>query len=315
MSSFAAPTPQESGLSVALINDLLTAALGKFTGMDTEDREYSCLEQLWGYELNGAKRSLPETDADVVTNPPTGAQAEGAPEHIWYKDAFNYWEDEKICPITDDGVLGGYGSLTEMDTRDSNVFLDTLQAKRPTLQFDRVADCGAGIGRVTKNLLLSRFDKVDLVEQSPRLMAAAPGYLGQESEGRIKCIVQGLQDFAPAPNTYDVIWIQWVIGHLHDIDFVHFFRRCALGLKPGGIIALKDNSTESCAFLVDKEDSSIARHTEYIRILLRLAGLNIVMEQRQTDFPEELLPVTMFAIAPPASAPAPAPAPAAAAGY
>ena len=299
MASFAAPTPAENGLSIKLINDLLTGVLGKFTGMDTEDREYSNLEQLWGYELDGKKRSLPETDKSVVTKGPTGAQAEGAPEHIWYKDAFNYWEDEEICPITDDGVLGGYGSLTEMDTRDSNIFLDTLASKCPLLKFDTVADCGAGIGRVTKNLLLSRFNKVDLVEQSPRLMAAAPGYLGPDSIGRIECVVQGLQDFAPSPNTYDVIWIQWVIGHLHDIDFVHFFRRCAAGLRPGGIIALKDNSTESCAFLVDKEDSSIARHTEYIRILLRLAGLNILMEQRQTDFPEELLPVTMFAIAPP----------------
>jgi hypothetical protein len=25
-----------------------------------------------------------------------------------------------------------------------------------------------------------------------------------------------LQDFSPEPATYDVIWIQWVIGHLRD---------------------------------------------------------------------------------------------------
>jgi hypothetical protein len=64
-----------------------------------------------------------------------------------------------------------------MDTRDSNVFLDKLLLARPGLQLDRVADCGAGIGRVTKNLLLPRCRVVDLVEQSPRLLAAAPAYL------------------------------------------------------------------------------------------------------------------------------------------
>jgi protein N-terminal methyltransferase len=295
MASFTQP-PSESAstLSVSLINDLLTATLGKFTGMDTEDREYKSLEALWGYELDNKKKK-----SNLASNDTAMDTDDTSNESNWYKDAFNYWEDEEICPITDDGVLGGYGALTEMDTRDSNIFLDTLKQKRPELAFDLVADCGAGIGRVTKNLLLSRFNHVHLVEQSPRLMAAAPEYLGKESNGKITCIVEGLQDFNPAPNTYDVIWIQWVIGHLHDLDFIHFFRRCAIGLKPGGIIALKDNTTSNCAFLVDKEDSSIARHLEYIRILIRLAGLNIVMEQVQKDFPEELLPVTMFAIAPP----------------
>jgi AdoMet dependent proline di-methyltransferase len=47
------------------------------------------------------------------------------------------------------------------------------------------------------------------------------------------------QDFNPEPNTYDVIWIQWVIGHLADLDFISFFKRCAKGLKPGGAIVLK----------------------------------------------------------------------------
>jgi len=76
-----------------------------------------------------------------------------------------------------DGVLGGYGSVTPMDTRDSNWFLDKLLAQRPGFKLDRVADGGAGIGRVARNLLLPRCKVVDLVEQSPRLLNAAPAYL------------------------------------------------------------------------------------------------------------------------------------------
>lgn len=38
-----------------------------------------------------------------------------------------------------------------------------------------------GIGRVAKNLLLPRCQFVDLVEQSPRLLAAAPAYLSNVS--------------------------------------------------------------------------------------------------------------------------------------
>lgn len=43
-----------------------------------------------------------------------------------------------------DGVLGGYGSVTPMDTRDSNVFLDKLLAMREGFKLQHVADCGAG---------------------------------------------------------------------------------------------------------------------------------------------------------------------------
>lgn len=82
-----------------------------------------------------------------------------------------------LLPLLADGVLGGYGSVTPMDTRDSNWFLDRLLLARPALRLNRVADCGAGIGRVAKNLLLPRCGVVDLVEQSPRLLAAAPAYL------------------------------------------------------------------------------------------------------------------------------------------
>ena len=53
-------------------------------------------------------------------------------------------------------------------------------------------DCGAGIGRVTKHLLLDRFDTVDIVEQSPRLLQAAPKYVGRDSD-RTTCVCVGLQ--------------------------------------------------------------------------------------------------------------------------
>lgn len=38
-------------------------------------------------------------------------------------------------------------------------------------------DCGAGIGRITGNLLTKFFDKVDLVEQNPKFLEQAKLYL------------------------------------------------------------------------------------------------------------------------------------------
>ena len=104
------------------------------------------------------------------------------------------------------------------------------------------------------------------------------------------------KDFAPEPNTYDVIWIQWVIGHLHDLDFIQFFRRCVRGLRPGGVIVLKDNCCSDWTFVLDKDDRSVARCVDYIRLLFRMAGLRILHEGLQMGFPKELYPVKMFAV-------------------
>jgi hypothetical protein len=94
-----------------------------------------------------------------------------------------------------DGVLGGYGKLTPVDVLGSNAFLDKLQSRFPEFKLDNVADCGAGIGRVTKFLLLPRSAHVDLIEQSPRLLASAPEYIGiPESERhKVGLVEKGLQ--------------------------------------------------------------------------------------------------------------------------
>jgi protein N-terminal methyltransferase len=141
------------------------------------------------------------------------------------------WYDSFIasfpCNISLDGVLGGFGHLTPVDVRDSNAFLRELRSDFPGICFDSAVDCGAGVGRVTKNLLLQNCRTVTLVEQSPRLLAAARDYLGPiDEEKSVIYVQQGLQvsisiispllskysgsfqEFCPEENSYDLIWIQ-----------------------------------------------------------------------------------------------------------
>eukprot|EP01035_Chromulina_nebulosa_P017947 gene17947-23573_t len=273
-------------ITIADIEQLLYDKLGIIEGTDSNEEEYTSITELWFKELNN---SLPTSNQSKYDK----SQSD------WYKNAYSYWEDETKCPITDDGVLGGYGKLTPSDVKGSNSFIDELISENPTInfQFDKSVDCGGGIGRVTKHLLLPRFQSVDLLEQSPRLLNASSSYIGNDSI-RVNCICKSLQEFQPLQNTYDLIWIQWVVGHLHDIDFINFFKSCSIGLKPNGYIILKDNCAESYTFVVDKEDSSVARCPEYMRILLNLSNLEIIKETIQLDFPSELYPVHMFALRP-----------------
>ena len=173
-------------------------------------------------------------------------------------------------------------------------------------------DCGAGIGRVTKHLLLPMFERVDLLEQSPRLLAAAPAYLAAAEDGaaapeaanppeepRVSYICAGMQEFAPAAGTYDVVWIQWCVGHLHDVDLLRFLDRCKGALLPHGCIVVKDNCcADGADFVVDKGDSSVCRSVEYLKALFRIAGFELRLEERQEGFPTELFPVFMLAFTP-----------------
>ena len=87
--------------------------------------------------------------------------------HRWYDKASDWYDNNR--PATVDRVLGGFGSISEIDLRGSNQFLKELQKKKPSLDWTMGAtcECGAGIGRVTKGLLLTLgATQVDVVESS-----------------------------------------------------------------------------------------------------------------------------------------------------
>ena len=82
------------------------------------------------------------------------------------------------------------------------------------------------------------------------------------------------------------------------MDFIDFFRRCLKGLKANGIIVVKDNAITDpkLSFCIDRDDSSVCRNLAYIKLLLTRAGLKVVKEKPQRDFPSELYPVYMLAL-------------------
>ena len=121
-----------------------------------------------------------------------------------------------------------------------------------------------GIGRVSKGLLLPLgLTQCDLVEPSPRLISAATEYLGDDA-AKCRYFCKGLQDFTPIEQSYDIIWMQWMIGYLTDDDLVAFLKRCAVGLRRGGVVVIKDNTCEQEAFIVDRDDASSTRSLPYI---------------------------------------------------
>lgn len=240
----------------------------------------------------------------------------------WYEHSGDYWEDEENGVVaTVDGMLGGFASISDVDLVGSRVFLEEVVRIRnqseDLLALERCCDCGAGIGRITRDLLLPLgFTSCHLVDASARMLEAAPDYVNSSSSSsssgggddaavvaaagttthRCRYVHTGLQDYAPAPDSFDVVWIQWVIGYLTDGDCVRFLRRCGQSLRKGGVVCIKDNTSGTAeAFQLDRNDSSITRSLPYLQSLAAQANLRLVHLKMQTDFPEEIYPVPMLA--------------------
>eukprot|EP00241_Pyramimonas_parkeae_P023394 CAMPEP_0114285158 /NCGR_PEP_ID=MMETSP0059-20121206/5032_1 /TAXON_ID=36894 /ORGANISM="Pyramimonas parkeae, Strain CCMP726" /LENGTH=265 /DNA_ID=CAMNT_0001406027 /DNA_START=36 /DNA_END=833 /DNA_ORIENTATION=+ len=250
-------------------------------GCDSAGETYNSANEMWQEEL-----------------------AAGLPQ--WYKKGIDYWA---TVPATVDGVLGGYGMVTSADVAASAIFLKKVFTE-PLKQAARkerslvALDCGAGVGRITEQFLLHVFNQVDLLEPLEHFINQAKTTLGRDSPKNPKHVgtatnffCSPMESFVPEKERYDVIWIQWAIGHLTDDDFVQFFDRCKNGLKPDGIIILKENNCES-GFVVDKDDSSITRSDAYFRELFDKCQVEVIASEKQKGFPKELFAVRMYAMRP-----------------
>ncbi|CAJ0759844.1 3440_t:CDS:2 [Entrophospora sp. SA101] len=221
----------------------------------------------------------------------------------WYTDALDYWSS---TPATINGMLGGFGVVSQLETNSSIEFIkEFIEGRKgarnvikvpPYITKSYALDCGAGIGRVTKHFLLKVFEKVDLVEYTPKFIKQAESQylLNEKKSGKIgKFICKGLQEFTPETKKYDMIWCQWVLSHLTDEDLIQFFKRCKIGLKNNnGIIGIKEN-INAIGYCLDKDDSSVTRSDKIFKEIFEKSGLKLIKEAVQFGMPEGLFEVKM----------------------
>jgi protein N-terminal methyltransferase len=206
-----------------------------------------------------------------------------------YIDAKNYWDgiDANI-----EGMLGGFGSLTDIDAATNKQFIST-EVEKGLIKTKKCCDCGAGIGRVTSSFLIHYFERVDLVEQTEKFLSQAR--LDFEQKGllnRIEFIPKGLQNFSP--KDYDLIWCQWVLSQLNDQDLIDFLVRCKKAIQNnGGYIGIKENVSPA-GVLFDSADSSCTRSDNLFKEIFQTAGLEIVKEKKQLGFPKGIYEVKMY---------------------
>ncbi|QGI65133.1 hypothetical protein CEK26_009086 [Fusarium fujikuroi] len=211
-------------------------------------------------------------------------------------EAMNYWQNVSASV---DGMLGGFPSVSRIDLQGSRSFLAKLGIGKPRVP--RALEGGAGIGRITKGLLLDVAETVDIIEPVAKFTAALVDTPGV---GQIHNI--GLQDWQLQDIQYDLIWTQWCAGQIPDVLLIQYLERCASALAPLGIIVVKENLSTSGEDTYDKVDSSVTRNhadgeirtDEGFRAIFEKAGLEIIQAELQKGFPKSLLPVKMYALKP-----------------
>ncbi|KAL6761540.1 AdoMet dependent proline di-methyltransferase-domain-containing protein [Haematococcus lacustris] len=228
----------------------------------------------------------------------------------WYAHSTNFWAQQDPSYS---GVLLGMERLHDIDIHDSRQFLLSMWQRlgRPSSQLQAgnhlvALDCGAGVGRVTKELLLPLFTEVDLLEPVASLLSKAREELGLPGQQHraSRFYQHGLQGWLPEPGRYTVVWVQWCLLYLTDEDLHDTLKALGSGLTHEGVMFVKENVADT-GFVVNEQDHSFTRSQALFEAAFQMANYQVVGHRVQTGFPEDLYEVHMWALRPLPSADAP----------
>uniref|UniRef100_A0A8R1DZQ5 Alpha N-terminal protein methyltransferase 1 n=1 Tax=Caenorhabditis japonica TaxID=281687 RepID=A0A8R1DZQ5_CAEJA len=234
------------------------------------------------------------TDSSDCCEAPGAIESSTDNPHKVYEKAETFWSR---CSQDEMGMLGGTTGLHAPDVSGSINFLNTLKKNNIITKFENALDCGSGIGRVTKHVLMPAYKSVDMVDLVDELVATSAVYIGTD-DGIGEKFVEGLQTFEPPVRKYDIIWIQWVSGQLTDQDLTSFLQRCIQGLAPGGTVVIKESVSNGGKTLFHDTDGCWTRPESLILKIAENAGLKVSHKAIQTGFPKGLFSVKMIAFKP-----------------
>jgi len=194
-------------------------------------------------------------------------------------------------------MIGDDGA--EADGEEGLAFLDRWMVLARTTQnkklvTKRAIDAGAGVGRVTKLVLLKRYDTVRLVEADPNWSRRSQVYLGRKRSKGCTFVCSRLEDIQPQTviawgEPADVVWLQWTLQYLTDQDAIRTLKSLASSLVIGtGVLIVKQNRPYAPArldrFQMDTPDGpheryDLTRTDMHHRFLFQKAGLIVDLNE------------------------------------
>eukprot|EP00818_Percolomonas_sp_WS_P005894 CAMPEP_0117434698 /NCGR_PEP_ID=MMETSP0759-20121206/85_1 /TAXON_ID=63605 /ORGANISM="Percolomonas cosmopolitus, Strain WS" /LENGTH=229 /DNA_ID=CAMNT_0005226193 /DNA_START=192 /DNA_END=877 /DNA_ORIENTATION=+ len=223
-------------------------------------------------------------------------------------------------------MLGGLHQVHQEDVSYSRQFLRKYWREShgeidETNSPNTCLDVGAGIGRVSKNVLINVFPRlvVDFLEPNQDFCKRAMKDLPRVNLRNLFCTVA--QNFSvtvdqerqPQANVdehvllhvatkkhqwvlaepYDLIWIQWAILYVEDSALIHMLSE--FGSIGSRHLVIKCNTTRGDVEHLDEEDGSIIRSEKQVRMILHQSGWKVLHHTKESyrGF-EDLFPVHTF---------------------
>ena len=219
----------------------------------------------------------------------------------WYDKSIEYWNS--VEP-TDDSMTGGANICDNYDIAQSKQFIEKYQ-KSNQLGANRVADCGSGIGRVSRLVLQFYFKQIDLIEPIPHFLEKSLEILKKSTDNSNTIIFTpinlSLQNWKPT-EIYDAFWIQWPLMHLTDEDAINFLIRASNHLSSNGKIFVKDNlgdwnyNAPKTKGHFDPQDNSLCRTFSHFMEIFSKAGLTVIDGGKVKNWDPNLLPLCLFVL-------------------
>jgi AdoMet dependent proline di-methyltransferase len=223
-----------------------------------------------------------KTDEDVMTGDEGGLQ--DAEEGLAFLDRF------LLLRSSSSSAAGGSNAVH----RTGHTILSNSSSSS---SLSRAVDVGAGVGRITKHILLKRYNNVYLVEGDSGWSKRSRVYLGKKRAGRCTFDCLRLENLRSrdilawtGEAGADLIWLQWTLQYLTDTDAVAALKNLAAGLVVRtGILILKENRPYGVArtdrFQMDTPGGGsgrydITRTDDHHRYLLQQAGLTVQMTEQ-----------------------------------
>jgi protein N-terminal methyltransferase len=199
-----------------------------------------------------------------------------------------WWDDGGYNGSSDEAAMIG-DDHSEADAEESSKFLDRL-LRDHGLCVASALDAGAGVGRVTKHVLLKRCGHVHLVEACETWSKQSKRYLGKKRALSCTFTNERLEEFTPKPDSYDLIWVQWTLQYLIDQDVIRTLKALKVSLRKAGLMVLKENrpylpETDHEQFQMDTPGGEhgrydITRPDAHHRQLFEAAGLTEILCER-----------------------------------
>lgn len=90
--------------TIEQIETLVVNKFKKISGSDSDGNEFKSMKTLYDHMFNIKSNKKRKSRADKAKEVETASQEE-IKNQEWYNKAFQYWEDEVNCPITDGKIF------------------------------------------------------------------------------------------------------------------------------------------------------------------------------------------------------------------